>query len=268
MQARALKGQWRLRIDDLDRARCAPAAESEILRQLEAHGLHWDGAADRQSEHRDAYREALESLRRAGLVYRCTCTRALLAGNARPGPDGPVYPGTCRARPAVSGRAALRLRMDGGRIEFGDAGQGRQSRDAAAEIGDFVVRRSDGVIAYQLACAVDELRMGITEVVRGADLLASTFRQIAVQRALDCPNPAYRHVPVLVGANRRKLSKQNRAAPVLALRASENLLRCLRLLGQQPPPELDACTPQQILDWATIHWQPQRIPATPIVVVE
>lgn len=258
LQARREGGAWLLRIDDLDRARCPAGMSDRILRQLEAHGLHWDEAPRYQRDHLDAYHEALQTLQRRNLLYACACTRAALKASSLPGPDGPVYPGTCRDAGATQG--SLRARVPAGRCCFDDAWQSRQCRDLVAEIGDFVVRRADGAPAYQLACAVDERAQRITEVVRGADLLGSTFQQRWLMRELGIPPPAYRHLPVLVDARGRKLSKQNRAAPVAAADATANLVRCLRALGQVIAPDLERAAPSEVLAHAVARWDAARIP--------
>lgn len=259
LEARARGGRWLLRIDDLDRARCPAGLDGEILRQLEAHGLSWDEPPRYQSRHVDEYRGALERLRADGLLYACDCTRAALRAGAAEGPDGPVYAGTCRARSVRSPRSSLRLRVPDERLCFDDAGQGRQCRDLAREVGDFVVRRNDGVIAYQLACAVDESAQRITEVVRGADLLGSTFQQQVVMRALGHAPPRYRHLPVLADGRGRKLSKQNRAPAIDPAGGAGNLLQCLALLGQAPPGDLAGARAREVLEWALGHWSAAKV---------
>src|SRR5690348_16249186 len=177
LAARSAGGAWLLRIDDLDRARCPKGTDAVILRQLEAHGLDWDEAPRYQTRHLEEYREALRQLERSGRLYACTCSRATLKQGATPGPGGPVYPGTCRDAARDPAHASLRARVDDAELCFDDAWQGRQCRPLAREVGDFVVRRADGQPSYQLACAIDEHAQGITHVVRGADLLGSTFCQ-------------------------------------------------------------------------------------------
>lgn len=262
LQARSQGGTWLLRIDDLDRPRCIPGMDTEILRQLDTHGLHWDEAPRYQSEHQAEYRAALERLIALGEVYACTCTRAKLEQSALPGPDGPVYDGHCRSRSVhCSERHALRLRVPQHILAVEDGWQGPQQRDLALEVGDFILRRSDGCIGYQLACAVDEHAQGITEVVRGADLMGSTFRQCLLMLRLGWTLPSYRHGPVLLDSEGRKLSKQNHAPPLQTATASENLLACLQRLGQQPPTALRGETPIAVLEWARRHWRPERLSA-------
>ncbi|MDO9453767.1 MAG: tRNA glutamyl-Q(34) synthetase GluQRS [Stagnimonas sp.] len=265
LAARQAGGTWHLRIDDLDRPRCMPGAEDTILRQLEAHGLHWDGAPVRQTEHTAQYQAALHTLGRQGQLYACTCTRAVLAATALPGPDGAIYPGTCRSHITVADKpATLRLRVLDGILQWQDGIQGRTSRAIPAEAGDFVVRRADGQIGYHLACALDEHRMGITEVVRGADLLGATVNQLSLFKALDLTAPGYAHVPVLLESDGRKLSKQNGAAALATGRAgvSQQLLFCLTAMRLAPPPQLAEASAETILHWALQHWHPQHFAST------
>jgi glutamyl-Q tRNA(Asp) synthetase len=265
LDARSNNGQWLLRIDDLDTQRINTAAEAEILRQLESHALLWDGAIRRQSEHVDAYRAALDGLSRQNLIYRCDCSRAVLAQTSLPGVDGAIYAGTCRDRRLQGDDLAQRLRLPDQELSFEDAGQSLQRRNLVMDIGDFVVRRRDGVIAYQLACAVDEHAQGITSVVRGADLLGSTFMQMHLMQLLRLRVPRYRHLPVLVDSQQRKFSKQNHSLAIDTAQASANLLRCLSLLGQSPPPALAKAAPREILAWAVPHWSPDSVPRRPTI---
>jgi glutamyl-Q tRNA(Asp) synthetase len=259
LQARTAGGRWLLRFDDLDSPRCQPGADDQILRQLEAHGLHWDESPRWQSRHVEDYRAALERLRAQGRLYACGCTRAQLQRSALPGPDGPVYPGTCRDR-AQPGAGALRVRVTAGTDTLDDPWQGLQRRELERDIGDFIVLRRDGRIAYQLASCVDEAAQGITEIVRGADLLGSSFRQAYLRRCLDLAAIPSRHLPVLTGADGQKLSKQNHAPPLDASQAPEQLWRCLEWLGQAPEPRLRQASVGSLLAWAQAHWEPGRVP--------
>ena len=263
LQARARGGRWLLRIDDLDRPRCPPGMDTVILQQLETHGLAWDGEPRYQSACQAEYDEALESLASAGLTYPCSCTRARLQETSLPGPDGPVYDGHCRCHPPAADKPlALRLRVGEGLLRFCDLWQGEQQRQLESEVGDFVLRRSDGMTGYQLACAVDEQRQGITEVVRGSDLLGSTFRQRLLAKQLGWQPPAHAHGPLLLGGDGLKLSKQNHAAPLRAEDARASLWRCLQLLQQEPPADLQGAAPAEILAWALAHWRPEALAAT------
>jgi glutamyl-Q tRNA(Asp) synthetase len=259
-EARSRGGEWLVRMEDLDRPREVPGAAGDILRTLERFGFEWDGEVVYQSRRGEAYRELLERLAGDGLAYRCSCTRREVAEAGLPGPEGPVYPGTCRSRPpAAHRRHAWRLSADAAPVAFRDRLQGPREQDVASEVGDFVIRRSDGLFAYQLAVVVDDAWQAITDVVRGADLLSSTPRQIHIQRLAGLPTPVYAHVPLVVGPDGRKLSKQARSLPVDPGRPLAALLAAWRFLGQDPPPE----PPSGVADfwaWALTRWDRSRIP--------
>ena len=260
LSARHADGEWHLRIDDLDGPRCAPGADSMIQQQLEAHGLYWDGAVVYQSTRIEHYRAALATLAQQGQLFACTCTRALLASQSLAGPDGPVYAGTCRQNTvsSVPARQALRFRVEDGPWSWTDAIHGSITRIRPHECGDFVVRRADGQIGYHLACALDEHDMGITDVVRGDDLLGSTTQQLQLMQALGLASPRYAHVPVIIAADGRKLSKQNGAASLLthAEAVRHQLRLCLERLGLNPPAELTAHSVPELLQWAQSAWNP------------
>lgn len=260
LQARAHGGRWLIRVDDLDTPRNVAGADSVILQQLESHGLEWDEIPHYQTQHLQEYRDALNTLSRQQRLYPCTCTRAELALTSIEGPDGPVYAGTCRGKAIGPGKHSLRLRVADEQLDFEDLLLGHQTRHLPREIGDFVVQRSDGILGYQLACAVDEASQGITEVIRGSDLLDSTFRQLHIQDLLELPHARYGHLPLLVWPNGKKLSKQNHADPIDASNASRNLQQCLVALGQTPPAALAGAPPNELLAWATKHWQITEIP--------
>ncbi|HET8880548.1 MAG TPA: tRNA glutamyl-Q(34) synthetase GluQRS [Solimonas sp.] len=268
LDARAHDGRWLLRIDDLDGPRCVAGADAQILGQLDAHGLHWDETPRYQSAHLDEYRAALDALRRAQRLYACRCTRAELTTNSRAGPDGAVYAGTCRSAGLAETDHALRFAVGAQRLRYDDGVQGELSRASDTELGDFVVRRRDGIFGYHLACAVDEHAQRISDVVRGADLIGSTFAQLCVLQALDLLAPRYHHLPVITGDDGLKLSKQNHATPVEAGCAGDNLWRCLHGLQQAPPAALRGAPPAQLLAWARSHWQPARVPAQTALSVE
>jgi glutamyl-Q tRNA(Asp) synthetase len=246
-------------MEDLDRPRARQAHADDILRTLERFGLDWHGPVLYQSTRDDAYAAAIARLAAQGLLYPCTCTRRELA-ECRPGIDGPVYPGTCRdAPPLRAQKHAVRIRVDAREWHFTDRVQGECRQVLAREVGDFILRRADGLYAYQLAVVVDDAEQGITEIVRGADLLRSTPRPLYLQQLLDYPSPDYAHVPVLLDAAGRKLSKQNRADPV-AGRPETALQLCLELLGQQPPNDLADAGRDALLLWARTHWDLARVP--------
>lgn len=238
LEARSRQGEWLLRIEDVDPPRVVAGAADAILRTLEAFGFEWDGPVIYQGRRTEAYAAALAELARLGLVYACACSRRQLAETARRGVDGPVYPGTCRAR--HHGTGAWRFRVPEARVAFQDGLLGRVACDLAAECGDFVLRRADGVYTYQLAVVVDDAEQGITHVVRGADLLTSTPRQIALQRALGLPTPAYLHLPVALDEQGDKLSKQTLASPVEAADPLPALLAAAAFLGLALPADIAA----------------------------
>lgn len=260
LQARGHGGRWLIRLDDLDTPRNVAGADSVILRQLESHGLEWDEAPRYQTQHVQEYRDALAVLADRQHLYCCTCTRAELARTSIAGPDGPVYAGTCRNKAISIGKHSLRLRVADDSLSFEDLLLGRQTRHLPSEIGDFVIQRNDGIPGYQLACAVDEASQGITEVIRGSDLLDSTFRQLHIQNLLKLSHARYGHLPLLVLPNGKKLSKQNHANPIDASKASHNLQQCLAALGQNPPESLTGAQPRELLNWAVGHWQITQIP--------
>jgi glutamyl-Q tRNA(Asp) synthetase len=262
LEARSHHGEWLVRIEDLDTPRTVAGAADDILRTLEAFGMAWDGPVLYQSTRSEAYHAALDRLRARGILYGCACTRREIADSALHGIDGPVYPGTCRAG-LPAGRAArtTRVRTEGAHISFDDAIQGTIAQDIEHQVGDFVVARADGLIAYQLAVVVDDATQGIGDVVRGADLLDSTPRQMLLQQRLNLPVPSYAHVPVAVNAQGEKLSKQTRARAVTGAKAAPLLAQALHFLGQQPPADLARAALPQIWDWALAHWRRERIPA-------
>lgn len=256
LDARAHAGQWLLRIEDLDPPREPPGAADAILRSLDAHGLHWDGAVMYQHDRLEAYKAAAQKLRQDGWAYPCACSRREIADSGLRGLEGPVYPGICRSGlPTGKPARALRLRVpDTAVFEFEDVLQGALRQDLAREIGDFVIRRADGHFAYQLAVVVDDAFQGITQVVRGADLLLSTPRQIYLQRRLGLPTPFYMHLPVAVNAAGEKLSKQTGALPLDDTQPVANLFLALKLLHQPPPRELQNAPAAELLRWAVNNW--------------
>lgn len=259
LEARVHQGRWLVRMEDVDLPRVAEGAASMILQQLEAFGLYWDGPVLYQSQRLAAYAAALDSLVRQGLVYGCTCSRRAIA-EASPAGAG-VYPGTCRKTGHVLTGAAVRLHTRSAPIRFCDALQGCLQQDVEAEVGDFVLRRADGIYTYQLAVVVDDAAQGVTHVVRGSDLLDSTPRQIYLQQLLGLPTPAYCHVPVAVNTQGEKLSKQTRALPIAAAQASTLLVRVLAFLGQEPPAALQTASVEAIWQWAVAHWRLAAVPA-------
>lgn len=260
LQARTASGRWLLRIDDIDPPRVAPGASDSILRTLEALGFCWDGAVVYQSSRRAAYHGALHRLRARGLIYPCRCSRKEITDLARVGVEGPIYPGTCRAGLRGTGPArALRVLTRGAHAHFPDSVQGEQSFDIDAEFGDFTLYRADGVYAFHLASAVDDMEYGITEVVRGRDLLESSARQHWLIRVLGGQAPAYVHLPLALGARGEKLSKQTQATPVDSTRPVAVVRSALDFLGHTPPPGIRGL--DELWGWAIANWTITQIPA-------
>ena len=243
-----------MRIEDLDRPREAAGAADRILATLDAFGFEWDGPVVRQSDRVQLYGAALEALRDRDLLFECSCSRMALADEER-------YPGNCRVRPVHSGAAtATRLRVEPGRIMLCDRVQGAFRQDVAAAVGDFVLRRRDGVFAYVLAVVVDDAAQEVTEVVRGADLLDNTPRQIHLQRLLGLPTPGYAHLPVLIEADGAKLAKSRRSVPVEPEAACAHLAAVFELLGLAPPPDLRHGSIADAWRWAVAHWDIAQVP--------
>lgn len=254
--ARAAGGRWLVRMEDTDPPRAMPGASDLILRQLEAYGFEWDGAVMYQSRRADAYEAALAQLQAQGDLFWCRCSRTDLA---RLGAS--AYPGTCRAFTTPRADAAIRLRVPPGVVEFDDEVFGHQAEDVATAVGDFVLRRRDGLYSYQLAVVVDDAAQGVTQVVRGADLLDNTARQIVLQQRLGLATPTYLHLPLAVHADGSKLSKQTHALP-LSLPGDPALLRlALERLGQALPDAATDC--RSLLAWGVAHWNPHRIRREP-----
>lgn len=261
LDARSQRGEWLVRIEDLDLPRQMPGAADAILRTLEAYGFAWDGAVLYQSQRDHYYQDALHTLSACGLLYPCSCSRKEIADSAPHGIDGLVYSGTCRHGLAPGKQArAWRIKVDEHPVCFHDAVQGKICQVLTRDIGDFVLKRADGLFAYQLAVVVDDHLQGITHIVRGADLLDSTPRQIFLQQALGYATPHYLHVPVVTNAAGEKLSKQTLAEPLVSRNHSEDLWRALAFLGQSPLPELRQSPHTDLWQWAIQHWQPASIP--------
>jgi glutamyl-Q tRNA(Asp) synthetase len=264
LDARACGGDWLLRIEDLDTARNVPGAADAILRALEAFALHWDGPVEYQSRRMPLYREALERLRAGGHLFGCACSRREIADSTL-GRDGARrYPGTCReGLPAGRNARAFRLRVEQGRVAticVEDRLLGRVCQDVAQEVGDFVVLRADGRVAYQLAVVVDDADQGVTDVVRGADLIDSTPRQVYLQRLLGLPLPRYLHLPVALNAAGEKLSKQSLARALHGERPEEIVWDVLAFLGHAPPADMRGVGLTELWRWATENWDVSRIP--------
>lgn len=256
LHARRQGGRWLVRMEDVDVPRCEPGADALILRQLEQCGLHWDGEVLYQSTRAEAYRAARDTLLRTGLAYACHCSRTQIRRAAtRWTSEGAVYPGSCRGLglPAESG---MTVRLDvaaaqaGQSMRFVDAALGVLEVDVAQLWGDFVLWRVEDMAAYHLAVVVDDAWQGVTEVVRGADLLDSTPRQMLLQKVLGLSTPRYTHIRLALAANGQKLSKQNRAPCLPIKSAAEDVWDALVFLGEQPPVELRGDAAEGLLVWA------------------
>ena len=268
LDARAHGGVWLLRMEDVDTPRNIPGAAADILRTLEAFGFAWDGPVLYQSTRLAAYEEVLETLKSVGLAYACACSRKEITEWAqREAVDGGlVYPGRCRDGLAPDQQPrAWRLLVDNREMAFDDRLQGRIVQHLESDVGDFVLRRADGLFAYQLAVAVDDHFQGISDIVRGADLLASTPRQIWLQRCLGYALPRYAHLPVATNPAGEKWSKQTRAPALDVAQAPAELLRALNFLGQAAPVALASASVGEVWQWALAHWSFARIPRTPAI---
>lgn len=258
LEARCQQGKWLLRIDDLDTPRNVSGSISDILYTLDTFGLHWDDAVDFQSRHNDEYEQALNFLAESDLIYRCVCSRKTLSRSDGRQPH--VYPGLCRNRYTHTDRPhALRIKTDTRTIEFADDLQGTIIHNLATEDGDFILKRKDGIVAYQLAVVIDDTRQRISHVVRGFDLLEETPKQIYLQQILGLNLPHYMHVPVIVDQDGQKLSKQTLATAVDRHAPQQTLFRLLHLLLQNPPSELASAPVKELIDWAIAHWNPDRL---------
>jgi glutamyl-Q tRNA(Asp) synthetase len=261
LSARHQQGQWRVRLDDLDGPRVVDGACEAILTQLQGYGFEWDGPVIYQSQRSSAYQAALSQLNQAGRLYVCTCSRKQI--KARQADGAHVYDAHCRPNgrrpdPATltPADAAWRFQPDQSILHFEDGFQGFQTLTVTDELGDFVVKRADGIFGYHLACAVDDLAMGVTEVVRGEDLLTSSFAQRALMLALGHTPPHYAHHRLAINHEGIKLSKKSRAPAIDVHQARDTLSAALRFL-QHPPPRLQTLV--GLWDWAVENWEPERL---------
>lgn len=261
LDAHAAGGRWLVRMEDLDRPRCDQASADTILRQLEDYGLEWDGEVLYQSRRDAAYAAALDALRAQQAAYPCACTRSQLADAPRNREGEILYPGTCRGGlPAGASERAWRVRVEDASTHFHDRIHGDLQQNLARDVGDFIVRRADGLFAYQLAVVVDDAFQGVTHVVRGADLLWNTPRQIVLQGLLGLPTPRYAHVPLITNAAGQKLSKQT-LAPALPERGRSRVIAtALAALGHAVPADMHDAPPAELLAWASAHWRIENVP--------
>jgi glutamyl-Q tRNA(Asp) synthetase len=268
LDARKAGGRWLVRMEDLDTARVIPGCSDEMLRTLEAFGLWWDGEVEFQSRRTALYAESLQSLRERGLTFECSCSRREL-GNAETG-----YPGTCRSRKTQGsagptqkrGPTATRFRVADRVVSFPDRIQGPCCFDLRT-LGDPVIRRRDGAFAYQLAVVVDDADERVSNVVRGADLLASTAWQIELQKALKLATPRYAHLPLIVEKNHEKLAKSRRSLALEPARAGSQLVSALMLLQHPPPAELQQAAPAALLAWAIERWTVDTVQGKKEIVI-
>ena len=255
LDARSVGGRWLVRMEDLDPPREVPGAQDAILQTLERYGFEWDGPVERQSARGEAYAAVVEQWLRSGLAYACTCSRKQLEGTHG------IYPGTCRnAQHDWHGEVAIRIRVPELEYSFNDRVQGEFRQHLGREVGDFIIRRRDGLFAYQLAVVLDDAWQGVTDIVRGADLLDNTPRQLYLQELLGIAQPRYLHVPLIIQPDGHKLGKSYRSPPLSAEQAAPLLVRALRALGQSVPEELARGTPGDVLAWGVAHWDAARIP--------
>jgi glutamyl-Q tRNA(Asp) synthetase len=263
--ARQGGGLWLLRIEDLDQPRVVRGAADDILRTLDALNLCWDGEVLWQSQRTERYVEMLTCLETKRLIFGCSCSRKeILASAPHLGEEGAVYPGTCRSGlPAGRQPRAWRLRVPSSPICLIDGVFGLLRQSLADEVGDFVLRRADGLFAYQLAVVVDDADSGVTQVVRGQDLLASTPRQIYLQECLELPHPRYIHLPLALAANGKKISKRHGALAIDRVDGGRLIWQALRFLGQAVPDWLRAAPPGEVLAWGTKHFDLGLVPQVP-----
>ena len=255
LDAKANKGLWYVRMEDLDPPRESPAAASHILSTLEQLKLLWDGEVLYQSQRHDAYKSTIDSLNKQQLIYPCTCSRKLIQANKG------KYPGTCRNNiesdiKSSNSAYSLRCLSPTNTINFTDLFQGKQHLSSQ---GDFIVKRKDELYAYQLAVVVDDAHQNINHVIRGIDLMSSSANQIHLQTLLGFPTPNYGHIPIIINKQGQKLSKQHFASPLDLNNPEKLILIALQYLNQEPDSELSHCSLQDILNWGVDNWTPQNL---------
>ena len=260
LEAKSRNGEWLVRIENQDKPREAPNASDQILRSLEVLGMEWDHKIIYQYNRNETYENVLSLLNNLGLTYSCVCTRKEIADSSISGVSGQIYPGTCRNNGYNKDRSgSIRIRTNNNIIEFTDTLYGHISQKIENEIGDFILRRSDKIYSYQLAVVVDDAAQNITNIVRGADLLDSTPRQIYLQQALGYTIPAYMHLPVVMNKQGMKLSKQNKAAYIDLSSPIKQLIKAINFLGQEPPIDLSESNISSFWEWAIQNWDPEKI---------
>jgi glutamyl-Q tRNA(Asp) synthetase len=262
LSVRSRGGRWLVRIEDTDRERTVSGASDQILRSLESLSLNWDGEVLFQSRRENIYHEKMVFLLSQGVAYRCSCSRKSIGSGRGLGVDGTViYPGTCRIKPLFPSNArVVRCRVPNEVRQFCDERRGVLSQNLEESVGDFVIFRADGCFAYNFAVVIDDAMQGVTEVMRGSDLLDSTLRQIYLQEVLGLPTPKYYHLPLVINEGGAKLSKQTFAQPILEEKASENLFLALRFLGQRPPQDLRGEEARTVVKWGVENFKIENIP--------
>lgn len=257
LDAHANNGRWLVRIEDLDPPREADGAAQQILDTLQHYGLNWDGEILFQSQQQHRYEQAITQLIQHGKAFYCTCSRSQIMATS----GSATYPGTCRSCNAPPQEPfAVRLKVFDQPIHFDDALQGQLTRNLKQEGGDFVIKRKDHLYAYHLAVVVDDADQGITHIVRGCDLLESTFNHCYLQDCLSLPRPYYAHLPIIVNQQGQKLSKQTYAEAIPLNNPAPYLLYCLTALGQKPPATLHKAAASSILQWAQENWSLNSVP--------
>ncbi len=260
LQAKSLQGKWLLRIEDLDPPRELKGAADDIIRTLDHFGFEWDDQICYQSKRRERYEAILEQLQQQDHSYPCICSRTDIQAAGSMTAFGIRYPGTCRQGiPRTKTPHSIRIRVTDKTISFADKIQGQYQQNLEHDVGDFIIKRADGQTAYQLAVVIDDAAQGITEIVRGSDLLDSTPRQIYLQQLLGYPTPDYAHIPVIVNRHGEKLSKQTGASAIDTESAGATLVHALCYLNHQVPQSLQLAPVSEIWQWAIEHWQLQQV---------
>ena len=253
LQAKRHNGQWFVRIEDVDLPRTIFGSDKVILNQLETIGLTWDSEIIYQSERTPVYHLAIETLSSLGHTFSCSCTRKKIS----------IKPHSCACSQGIAdslSRYSIRIRTDNQIITVNDLLQGKYTQSLMSDVGDFIVKRTDGLFAYHLAVTVDDAEQNINQIVRGADLLNSTPRQIYIQKLLGLPTPTYLHLPVAINKDGSKVSKRSHAAEIDLKNPSRVIFEALQFLGQMPPSEAIHSDLESLMKWAIKNWDINSIP--------